>query len=600
MGAGGAGCGTPELSVLGGCQADRCLGCLSAEGGPPGLGALTNPCFCSDEEVEIRPIAGLDYKHFIDAWPPSRQRDPARPLYAPGSLVPLHGLERSAGSGGRTRLVLTDTYTLENRPIGRGAYGEVFAAIHKKTGARRAVKSVGKAGLRRYVDDVGAFVRREFDILRRLDHPNIIRVYEAFEDEDSIHLVLELCQGGDLLERLTSKNARMPEGDAAAVLLQMLAAVQHLCLRGVVHRDLKPENFLFTRREPEREPLPPEDATLKLIDFGLSRRLSTEMGTYTTPKIGTAEYMAPEAYAGKVNVALAHRADMWSIGVVLHILFIGHFPSAGLVDLPQHEYFSAPCWSRVSEDGVDLLKQLLRQEPVKRPAVTTAMRHPWLVLSVAGAAGSPQLMRFLSPAVRAFACAPPLRRLALAAVAREVGDEEVGCIRRFFQAMELECEGVLTRAALELAATRTGPAAVAASELASAFCTLDADGSDALDWTELLAVVLGACGAVGALAGARSAAGIPELREDTCWSAFDLLSQGSGVVSGVALGQLLARPEVGRWITDGGRDCGSHSQAPKVAELDRMVREVDPSGALNGSGFLRLIKGIDRKLPYQV
>merc|ERR1711971_813920 len=192
------------------------------------------------------------------------------PLYDPGSLVPVHGLGEESQ---RDEPTLASTYALDGAPLGRGSYGEVIGATHRRTGARRAVKSVGKAGLKRYVKDVGGFVRREVDILRCLDHPNIVRLYEAFEDESNIYIVLELCEGGDLLERVTVAQDRLPEKEAAALLWQMLSAVQHLYMRGIVHRDLKPENFLFTRQEPEREPLPPDVSPVKLIDFGLSRRL---------------------------------------------------------------------------------------------------------------------------------------------------------------------------------------------------------------------------------------------------------------------------------------------------------------------------------------
>merc|ERR1719456_1222790 len=124
-------------------------------------------------------------------------------------------------------------------------------------------------------------------------------MYEAFEDDRYIYLVLELCQGGDLLERVAAPVVRMSEQEAAMLFVQMLGAVQHLHVRNIMHRDLKPENFLFTCREPSREPLPPKVAPLKLIDFGLSRRLEDgNTGGRMTPRIGTREYMSPEAGAG--------------------------------------------------------------------------------------------------------------------------------------------------------------------------------------------------------------------------------------------------------------------------------------------------------------
>jgi calcium-dependent protein kinase len=277
------------------------------------------------------------------------------PLYELGSLVPIHisdGKQVSGDTTAKKEVSLCDVYELDKQPLGRGSYGEVWGATHRQTGARRAVKSVDKMIVAKTRSD---FLRRELDILRQLDHPNILRLYEAFEDHDAIFLVLELCEGGDLLERVAAPHDQMPEREAAVLLMQMLGAIQHLHLHGVIHRDVKPENFLFTRREPEREPLPPEVGPMKLIDFGLSRRLSRESGVTMTPKIGTTEYMAPEAFNGQVAEKQADRIDMWSLGVVLHTMLTGHFPSPRLAKEPPTEYLSTPYWNRFSAGVRDLL-----------------------------------------------------------------------------------------------------------------------------------------------------------------------------------------------------------------------------------------------------
>ena len=208
---------------------------------------------------------------------------------------------------------------------------------------------ITKSMLKRYVKDVDTFIRREVEILRYLDHANIIRMYESFEDSAKVHLVLELCEGGDLLERIIAERERLPEPEMAELVIQILCSIQHLSLKGIVHRDLKPENFLFTKREPEREPLPPSVAPMKLIDFGLSRRLSSRASVTFTPKIGTTEYMAPEVFCGgAIDVALADRMDMWSVGVIMHVIFVGHFPSPRLSSMGVDYYLSLPEWSGVS------------------------------------------------------------------------------------------------------------------------------------------------------------------------------------------------------------------------------------------------------------
>lgn len=508
------------------------------------------------------------------------------PIYDSGALVPVRGLGRE-----KRGPHLLEVYQLDQVPLGRGSYGEVIGATHRRTRARRAVKSVGKAGLRRYVKDVSGFVRREVDILKRLDHPNIIRLYEAFEDDATIYIVLEVCDGGDLLERVTVARERLPERAAAGLLTQMLSAVQHLYLRGIVHRDLKPENFLFAKREPENEPLPPVAAPVKLIDFGLSRRLSFEAGTRMTPKIGTTEYMAPEAFAGRVKPVLADRTDIWSLGVVLHVIFIGHFPSPRLAEMASEEYLSLACWKRVSAAGRDLLGQMLRHDPQQRPTVTQALKHPWLAATTSAPPEAAPLARTLPVSFRQYAQSADLRRLALAVAAREVDDVVLHRMREIYLEIEIACEGALTRPALERAATSMAPVLQAmVADMLRLFDSIDLDGSGSIDWTEFVAAGLG-------LGIERRQGGPPPMiTEDTCWRAFDLLSQGTAGVTGNSLAQLLLDGPPGPQDapsggTGGTFDSAGYSKPHNINEFHRMVREVDASGSVGRASYTALMQG---------
>lgn len=481
----------------------------------------------------------------------------SQPLYELGSFVPLH-----TGGAGSTRLA--DVYELDPVPLGRGSYGEVKSATHKKTGARRAVKSIDQHVVKRTKEN---FLRRELDILRHLDHPNVLRLYEAFEEGGFIYLVLELCDGGDLLERVAASSELMPEHEASRLLAQVLAALQHLHSRGVVHRDVKPENFLFTHRE-EREP--PEKAPMKLIDFGLSRRLSFETGVLMTPKVGTAEYMAPEAFAGFVDESMADRVDMWSVGVVLHTMLTGHFPSARVLVETPATYFAKPYWTRYSEQARDLMAKLLHFHPASRLTAIAALRHPWVSRAISGAE-SEELCQGLPEAVALYSSFPALRRLILVAAAREIDDCDIYAVRKLFQTLELECDGVLTRAALGRCVSSDSTLGRTAMALLTAFDEVDTDGSDSIDWTELVAATLCKSGSLlhssapaastharnrsqedeqaqqgqedstdaagddgeGAIAVSTSAtsAATGAAVEDTCWRAFALLSHGNGAVS---------------------------------------------------------------------
>lgn len=147
-----------------------------------------------------------------------------------------------------------------------------------------------------------------------VDHPNLVKFYEVYEDESYLHLVMELCRGGDLLERLC--NAKVyTEATAARVLSKLLLGVNHLHHQHFVHRDLKPENFLFTTDLP--------DAEIKIVDFGLAVR--HEPGVPLKSLVGTPYFVAPEVLRGRYT----HSCDVWSLGIVFYMMLTGEPPFTG-------------------------------------------------------------------------------------------------------------------------------------------------------------------------------------------------------------------------------------------------------------------------------
>lgn len=477
------------------------------------LGGLVSQC--ANEPIQTRGLATI-------------RPAMARPLCQSGSLIPCY-----VSDSGRQVLTLTDIYEVDEQPIGNGTYGEVLGATHRKTGARRAVKSVDKASFAKFSQTKRDFLWRELEILRHIDHPNIVRMYEAFEDERYIYLVLELCSGGDLLERVAATVNRMSEAEAAMLFMQMLAAVQHLHVRNIMHRDLKPENFLFTCREPAREPLPPKAAPLKLIDFGLSRRLEANFGGRMTPRIGTREYMSPEASAGTTSSDLADKSDMWSMGVVLHTMLTGHFPNKNLQTQPPDDYFAASFWNKFSEPARDILRSLLHFRAAFRLSSTDAMKHPWLMIAANAELYSTAL--HIPDAIRSFSTLPNFKRLVLVAAAREIDDREVAVVRCLFTKFQNDSDGSITLSTLKELTKLDGIVSEIAAELQRSFAIVDADGSGTIDWTELVATSLCTGSALARSGGDddsnfEGAANAESLADNDpiCFRAFDLLSNGSG------------------------------------------------------------------------
>merc|ERR1719454_2460842 len=184
---------------------------------------------------------------------------------------------------------LHEFYDLDKKKLGEGSYGTVCKATNKSTGAPRAVKSISKDQMK----NIERF-KQEIAIMKMMDHPNIIKLYESFEDKKNIYLVMELCIGGELFDRIIDAG-HFTEQQAALTMQHMFRAIYYMHESHICHRDLKPENFLFTTKDPI------EKCSLKIIDFGLACKF--EKDQVLTTKAGTPYYVAPQVLAGKYDQA---------------------------------------------------------------------------------------------------------------------------------------------------------------------------------------------------------------------------------------------------------------------------------------------------------
>lgn len=270
-----------------------------------------------------------------------------------------------------------DHYDVNPHVIGAGRFGSVRACTERATGRRFAVKSVRKDDPA--VTPVG--LAREVELLREMNHPGILRFVDVYEDDDHVHIITDLCEGGELFDKIVDKAAHgdngtpcFTEDDAARIMHQVLAAVANLHERGVAHRDIKPENLLFASAA--------AGSPVVLVDFGLARRHSTLRGTPPmSARVGTPFYLAPEILCRRYGRA----CDLWSAGVVAYMLLCGYPPFNGHTDeevfaSTRHDRcdFSNVAWSGVSEEGKDFVRRLLQKDPEKRMTAQQALDHPWI------------------------------------------------------------------------------------------------------------------------------------------------------------------------------------------------------------------------------
>ncbi|KAJ6687448.1 SERINE/THREONINE-PROTEIN KINASE [Salix koriyanagi] len=353
--------------------------------------------------------------------------------------------ERGADGAGAGDLGLDKSFGYPNnlaakyelgKELGRGHFGHTCWAKGKKgevKGQPVAVKIISKAKMTTAlsIEDV----RREVKILKALSgHSNTIKFYDAFEDENNVYVVMELCEGGELLDRILSRGGRYTEEDAKTIVVQILNVVAYCHLQGVVHRDLKPEVcryectwiiFYFTSRD--------EDAPLRIIDFGLSDFVRPD--EHLNDIVGSAYYVAPEVLRRSYNL----EADMWSIGVIIYILLCGSRPfwartESGIFRsvLRSDPNFDDSPWPNVSPEAKDFVQRLLNKDHRKRMTAAQALSHPWLRDSNEAM----PLDIFIFKMVKSYICATSFKRAALKALAKAIPEDELVYLRTQFSLLE--------------------------------------------------------------------------------------------------------------------------------------------------------------------
>jgi len=266
------------------------------------------------------------------------------------------------------RSITADYDVFHDKVLGEGGYGLVVLAEHKHTRAQRAIKQVNKAK----VKDPAA-LKAEIDVMKMTDHPNIVKLYESYEDKKKIYLVMECCEGGELFDRIVD-SGKLSEEDSAVVMRQLLRAVRYLHNIRMVHRDLKPENIIFVKKKGVAE------TPMKIIDFGLAEVIPE--GQTRSECKGSSYYMAPETLAQKYGLEI----DVWACGIILFILLTGTPPFYGNNDSETYKSirrdplrFDRDLWGGVSKEAQDFIRKMLRREIRTRITAAQATVDPWIL-----------------------------------------------------------------------------------------------------------------------------------------------------------------------------------------------------------------------------
>ena len=253
--------------------------------------------------------------------------------------------------------------------LGEGSFASVYKVENRYTEVVCAMKVIRKNNSCTLEDENE--ILNEINILKTMDHPGILKLFEFYSNKQTYSIVTELCPGGELFQQILDKGP-FKEKYTAFVMYQIFSAVNYCHQMHIIHRDLKPENILIVGKEKDGLPI------IKLCDFGTSRIF--EKGTFQKKVVGSSYYIAPEVLKKHYN----EKCDIWSCGVIMYILLSARPPFPGddddeiVENVTEGNYdLESPPFNKLSKNAIDLIQRLLTMDPEQRISAEQALNHPW-------------------------------------------------------------------------------------------------------------------------------------------------------------------------------------------------------------------------------
>ena len=265
---------------------------------------------------------------------------------------------------------IKDLYDIKSK-IGEGKYATVYKGIYKISERIVAIKVLEKENLS---SNELNMIQNEIDILKICQHPNIVKLYDVIEDDEKMHIIMELIEGPDLFCHLEKKNFDINELEANKIVHQLSSALFYLNIFGIVHRDIKPENILLTSKS--------QNYDIKLIDFGLGIILGPK--EKSEQPFGTVSYVSPEVLCGN---EYDKSVDIWCVGILSYLLLVGRLPFDNPDDdeneiarqtINDPPPFTEEKWNKVSIEAKDFVNKCLQKDPLVRINITEILEHDWL------------------------------------------------------------------------------------------------------------------------------------------------------------------------------------------------------------------------------
>jgi len=263
-----------------------------------------------------------------------------------------------------TKQEFLDRYDISSEVLGQGYFAVVKVATEKSTKNKVAVKFVNKKMVEKAEN-----LKTETSLLQRVNHPNVVKLLDICDTKDTLFIVMELMEGGELYEEIVKRKS-FTEKDASYIMMQLFSALDYLHKNDIVHRDLKLENLLLTKKD---------HLEIKLADFGLSKVYT---GEAMQTACGTPYYVAPEILTGD---GYNKKIDTWAAGVLLYVLLSGRLPFSGETDVDLFKaiieselVWKKPQFDSVSDDAKDLIQKLITKDVDARYDADQALEHPFI------------------------------------------------------------------------------------------------------------------------------------------------------------------------------------------------------------------------------
>ena len=338
-----------------------------------------------------------------------------------------------------------DNYIIINK-LGKGSFGNVYKVKHKISGNIRAMKVIKNNTIIRNDEKMKKQYLKEIQVLKELEHPNIIKIYEYYMDSKYHYIITELLNGGELYDSIV-KVQKFNERKAAFIMKQILSALNYLHSKGVVHRDIKPENILVEKVETTSNFEDDfESLSIKLIDFGAS--IFFKENQKLTVKIGSPYYIAPEV----LNRSYDEKCDIWSSGVVLYVMLTGNFPFIGNTTQKLFENIksgryrkSGKEYEAISNEGKELISQMLTLNPQKRIAARECLNSPFFSNHIKTLKEIPEMLPSILTNIYKLNAREKLQQAAIAIIVHNIEqNEELEQLKEIFELLDINKDGHLT------------------------------------------------------------------------------------------------------------------------------------------------------------